>query len=178
MKDEKDKYFYDLCTSVAQKSKCHTKKVGSVLALDDITVCTGVNGPAKGLPECSERLIHDEILLEILKNYGINESKIKSSIITKKCPREVMGFVGQQGLEYCNAIHAELNCLLSATRMGVPTNGGTLYSSNDEAPCAQCFSACIQAGIVEIVVVKAVMIDSTIQWCMDNSDILVREFNI
>lgn len=178
MENENDKYFYDLCNSVSQKSKCHTKKVGAILALDGITVCTGVNGPAKGIPECSNRLIYDETLLKVIRDYGISEEKIKTSIITKRCPREVMGFVGQQGLEYCNAIHAELNCLLSATRMGVPTEGGTLYIANDEAPCAQCFSACIQAGIIEIVVIKAVMVDPTIEWCINNSDILVREFDI
>lgn len=173
-----DKYYYDLCHGVSEKSNCHTKKVGAVLVKDDIVICTGVNGPANGIPACSNRLSDDVELLEIIKKYGIPEKKISHAIKIQMCPREVMGFTGHQGLEFCNAIHAELNCLLSATRLGIRTKGATLYISDDETPCSQCFSACIQAGIKEIVLVNLRPADPTIEWCIANSDIIIRKFNI
>lgn len=175
---ENDFFYLKFCKDVALKSKCNTKKLGAVLVIDDTIVCTGVNGPAKGIPECSNRIEKDPVLMEVIKKSEISEDRIRHAIVVKQCPRELFGFVNGQGLEYCNAIHAELNCLLSATRMGIATKGGTLYLSNDEAPCSQCFSACIQAGIKEIVVVKIKAIDPTVDWCMNNSNILVREFEI
>jgi len=175
---ENDLFYFNFCNDVAKKSKCHSKKIGAVLVIDDTIVCTGVNGPAKGIPECSSRIEKDPVLTEVIKKYRISEERIRHAIIVNQCPRELFGFTNGQGLEYCNALHAEMNCLLSATKMGISTKGGILYISNNQAPCAQSFSSCIQAGIKEIVLIKIQFKDPTIQWCLNNSDILVREFEL
>lgn len=45
-------------------------------------------------------------------------------------------------------IHAELNCILKASREGISVLGGTLYCTL--SPCVQCSSLIIQAGIKHV----------------------------
>jgi dCMP deaminase len=53
-------------------------------------------------------------------------------------------------LKYRYFVHAEMNAILNAARIGVATEGCTLYVS-DWAPCSSCCRAIIQAGIVRVV---------------------------
>lgn len=56
-------------------------------------------------------------------------------------------------------VHAEMNALMNAARVGIPTKGCTLYlvATDDTGnqwggpPCCRCTTHAIQAGIVEIV---------------------------
>lgn len=49
--------------------------------------------------------------------------------------------------------HAERNAILSCARMGIPTDGATLYTTG--VPCADCARATIQSGVVRLVVWKS-----------------------
>lgn len=57
-------------------------------------------------------------------------------------------------------VHAEMNALLQCARVGIPTNGCTLYLVATDvpsstiwggAPCTRCTVSVIQAGIAEVV---------------------------
>lgn len=51
-------------------------------------------------------------------------------------------------------VHAELNAVLNAARVGIPLKGCTLYVASDPAGlgmCSRCAVEIIQAGIVEVV---------------------------
>lgn len=170
-----DQYFLNLCNVVASNSKCLSRQIGAILVRDNVVISTGYNGPARGIPPCNERFLKDEFLYEELIKRGMIASDIEDLNI---CPRKVLGFKSGKGLEWCNAIHAEKNCLLAAARLGVQTKGTTLYINSSISPCTQCFSACIQAGIEEIVVIRNTLYDISVKWCMDNSSIIVREFNL
>lgn len=56
--------------------------------------------------------------------------------------------------KYSFMAHSEKNCICAAARMGVSTNGCTMYVCSNEyclPPCADCAQAIIQAGIVRVV---------------------------
>jgi len=173
-----DKYFLDICISVSLNSKCHSRQIGAILVKDNIVISTGYNGPAREIPECRERFLHDDNMKEILCDMRYEKISIENAYKNKTCPRKFLKFKSGEGLEYCNAVHAEKNCLISAARMGISTKGATLYMNAEISPCTQCFSACINAGIKEIVLIKNKIYDPTLEWCIKNSNIVIREFNI
>jgi len=170
-----DQYFLNLCREVGKNSKCHSRQIGSILVRDKIVIATGYNGPARGIPACRERYYNDPILIE---KTGLPEQSIplQDAYNNKHCPRKFLGFKSGEGLEWCNAVHAEKNCLLAAARLGTRTKGATLYIDAEVSPCTQCYSACIQAGIKEIVVVKNNIYDPTLEWCIKGSFLKIREF--
>jgi len=119
-----DRYFLELAQIVSRKSKCHSRKVGCVIAAPDHTVLSvGYNGPPRQFPHCPG----------------------------PPCPRREMGYKSGEGLEYCPATHAEVNAIVNAARVGVSLRGATLYL-NTVFPCKWCMGAIINAGIKEVVV--------------------------
>ncbi len=54
----------------------------------------------------------------------------------------------EEGEKYLWFEHAERNAIYNAARMGVPTDGCTIYSSL--FPCSACVSAIIQCGITTL----------------------------
>lgn len=173
-----DQYYLNICKEVGKKSKCHSRQIGSILVKDKIILSTGYNGPARGVPECRERLYNDPTMVEELKKRDINYSLVSKSYANKVCPRQVLGFKSGEGLEWCNAVHSEKNCLLSAARAGVSTLGATIYIDAEISPCTQCYSSCVNAGIKEIIVIKNNIYDHSLEFCIDYAKLPIREFEL
>lgn len=76
---------------------------------------------------CPPELVFD-ITIDLYHNF------IGNGIVTHNCVRTV---------------HAEVNAIAQAARMGVCTEGATLYCNT--RPCWSCFKTVVSAGIVEIV---------------------------
>lgn len=117
-----DRYLLTICNAVSQNSKCLSRKLGAVLVRNNSIVATGYNGPARGVKHCDGPV----------------------------CPRRVFGYPSGEGLHLCPAVHAEANCIANAARLGVCTEGCTLYL-NWLTPCKDCLSILINAGIREVV---------------------------
>lgn len=67
-------------------------------------------------------------------------------------PRGIVDLEGRyrnRDLKYELIVHAELNAILAAARIGTSLRGGILYTSMP--PCLRCAMHIIQAGIVEVV---------------------------
>jgi len=173
-----DEYYLGLCIAAGSNSKCHSRQIGSILVKDKIVISTGYNGPARGIPECVNRLYGDPNMVEMLFESDISEETINEAFHNKICPRKVLGFPSGEGLEWCNAVHSEKNCLLSAARVGIQTKGATLYINAEVSPCTHCYSASIQAGVKEIVVIKNNIYDPSLEWCIEHGKLLIREFDI
>lgn len=143
-----DLYFYNICSSVSQNSKCLSRKVGSTIVRNKYIISTGYNGPPSNCSHCSE-ISYREDLFE--KAYIENE--IKEGIIddVNKCPRQIMGFISGKGLQYCQASHAERNAIYTAARLGHSVEGCIMYM-NCGIPCFECSKAIVSSGISEIVV--------------------------
>jgi len=173
-----DKYYLGLCKAAGSNSKCHSRQIGAILVRDNIVISSGYNGPARGIPECRERMINDDVMKKELKKRKILSRYIVDGIKNHQCPRKVLGYPSGEGLEWCNAVHAEKNCIVAAARLGIATKDSTLYMNADVSPCTQCYSACVNAGIKEIVLIKNKIYDPSLQWCIDYTDIPIREFDI
>jgi dCMP deaminase len=173
-----DEYYLGICDAVSKKSKCHSRQIGAILVKDKIVISTGYNGPARDVPECRLRLYRDKNIEKELEKREITDSQIKAAYDAKMCPRKVMGFPSGEGLEWCNAVHSEKNCLLAAARMGISTKGAILYMNAEVSPCTQCYSACINAGIKEIVLIKNNIYDPSLEFCIEYAKLPIREFDI
>jgi len=168
-----DKYFRSICETVASKSPCLSRKIGSILVREHSIVSTGYNGPPRGIPHCGHgRFTKDDELLNaaIQYNRGIEADRFKT-----ECPRKVLGFPSGTHMELCPAQHAEENAVSNAARIGASTVGTTLYI-NSVIPCQKCFGTLINAGISEIVVDKAAVYDKYTKFLINNSNIKIREF--
>jgi len=172
-----DEYYLGLCIAAGSNSKCHSRQIGAILVKDNIVISTGYNGPARGIPECRVRLHRDHKMNKLLLE-TYTENEIAEFYDKSICPRKVLGFPSGEGLEWCNAVHAEKNCIVAAACLGIATKGSTLYMNADVSPCTQCYSACVNAGIKEIVLIKNNIYDPSLQWCIDHAKLPIREFDL
>jgi len=46
---EWDEWYHELCTVVAKKSQCLSRKIGAILVKDKAVVSQGYNGPPRGV---------------------------------------------------------------------------------------------------------------------------------
>ena len=191
---EWDEWYHELCTVVAKKSQCLSRKIGAILVRDKAIVAQGYNGPPRGVRTCDERwlVVHDNMKEVAMKNSikhpgndGISSfenidenSDFYKNHLEGKCPRYVpeMGFKSGEGLEWCVAGHAERNALINAARFGIATKGLTMYMDCG-FPCTPCMVEIINAGIDEIVVTKAEFYDVSAEYVLKESDLKWRVYD-
>lgn len=128
-------YFMKLAAVASERSTCRRQQVGAVLVRDGRVLSMGYNGAPRGVEHCLE--------------VGCNRPD------------------APHGTQYenCIAVHAEMNCIISAARHGVSTEGGVLYCTHQ--PCLQCAKAIINSGI-------ACVIYTTDLGMAEVTDLLVR----
>jgi len=168
-----DQYYYNICEVVATNSKCLSRKIGAILVKDRSVISTGYNGPARGIPSCSEiyKVDIDNNFRGLLIDKGLNPDDCNSNL----CPRYTLGYKSGEGLSICNAAHSERNCILNAARHGICTKNSTLYLSVN-IPCKDCLTEIINAGIIEIVCTDISFYDEMSEYLVKHSDLIVREF--
>jgi dCMP deaminase len=147
MKNNYDNYFMLIAKQVGSRSKCLSRKIGSVLVKNDNIISTGYNGAPRGVKHCNERDFSFYLNLDE-KPYNGNEI-ISSSV----CPRKALGYKSGKGTHLCNAVHSEVNAIVQAARNGISTLGTTLFSWCC-LPCKDCMSELINAGVKEVVCLK------------------------
>jgi len=121
MRPSWDEYFMDITRQVATRSTCLRRHVGAVVVRDKRILCTGYNGPPRGLSHC------DEV----------------------GCLREQLAIPSGQRQEICRGLHAEQNAIIQAALHGVSVEGGTIYVTHQ--PCITCAKMIINSGIVRAV---------------------------
>jgi len=170
----RDKWFHELCMTVAKKSNCLSRKIGAILATQDHTVLgVGYNGPPRGVPHCWDRYKIDPELRQMLKAKKIDPD---DSSHYSTCPRYIAGFKSGEGLQWCVAGHAERNALINAAREGIETKGAILYMDCG-VPCTPCLVEIINAGIEEIVITKMTFYDASAKYLLDNCDVRCRVYD-
>ena len=83
----KDKYYLDIALAVSKRSTCLKRHYGCVIVKDDIIIATGYNGNPRGEENCCDCGVCKRADAERYKGY-----------------------------EDCNAVHAEQNALIAASR--------------------------------------------------------------
>lgn len=126
----KKAYYLNIARTVAQRSTCLRRNYGAILVKDDQILSTGYNGSARGEKNCSD---------------------------IEFCPREERGAKQGEHYEWCVAIHAEANAIMSAGR---EARGATLYLYGQDAktkekiqaqPCMMCQRLIKNAGIDSVI---------------------------
>lgn len=144
-----DAYFLSICNAVGSNSKCMSRKIGAILVRDKVVICTGYNGPPRGIAHCEG----------------------------EECPRRTAGYKSGEGLHLCPAAHAERNAIVQAARLGIQTKEATLYL-NTGVPCKDCLIEMINAGISEIVCTNIFFYDNLSETILNQSHLKVREFEL
>jgi len=165
-----DKYFLGICNQVAANSKCLSRQIGAILVRDHIIIATGYNGPPRGFRKCPDRWRDpmDPLSNEagILKGTG------------KGCPRHALGHKSGERLDLCPAVHAEVNCIAAASRVGVNVNHSVMYM-NCQVPCKWCMGLLIDSGVGILVVTSLEPYDqlSLTMVRESNTGITVRDYD-
>lgn len=127
----KTDYYLDIAKAVAARSTCLRRKYGAVLVSNDEIISTGYNGAPRGEHNCCD---------------------------TGKCKREELKVPKGERYELCVAVHAEQNCIISASRRDMI--GSVLYIVGLEAdgsgyasgePCLICQKLIRNAGIRKVI---------------------------
>ena len=115
-----DEYFLMLAGVISSRSTCGRRRVGAILVDNkNRIISTGYNGVARGLPHC----------------------------IDEPCPGA--GFSSGEGLNACEAVHAEANALVNCADH---TQIHTLYCTT--SPCVYCTKLLMNTSCERIVFVN------------------------
>jgi len=177
---EWDPWYHELCMTIAKKSQCHSRQIGTILVRDKTVVSQGYNGPPRGVRPCDERWLVDS---EMRKAAGFTQVDNEFLNLLENrfegiCPRYIpeMGFKSSEGLEWCVSGHAERNSLINAARHGIKTKGTIMYMDCG-VPCTPCLVEIINAGIEEIVVTKSTFYDQSAEYVLSESGIKWRVYD-
>ena len=103
----RDDYHLAVCNTVATKSSCLSRKIGCIMVRDNCILCTGYNGPPRGVPHCGwDRWYADD---EIAKHISL---AVMNKDNGQTCPRQLLGAKSGERLDLCPAGHAERNVLI------------------------------------------------------------------
>ena len=156
---DKENYYLDIAETVLERSTCLRRCYGAILVRNDEIIATGYNGAPRGRKNCVDL------------NY---------------CTREALNIPSGQRYELCRSVHAEANCIISASRSEML--GATLYMAcvnpadgaliPDSTSCSMCRRQIINAGI-ERVVIRDTRTDYRIvevrAWIEDDDSLPVRQ---
>lgn len=115
-----DTYFIAIALMASMRSTCLRRRVGAVVVRGRQIVSTGYNGAPMGTGHC----------LEI------------------GCLRQARNIPSGERHEICRGSHAESNAIAQAARMGIATDGGTIYCTHE--PCSFCTKIILNSGIVRV----------------------------
>ncbi len=119
-----DKRFMEVARLVGTWASCYQpeRKIGAVIVQNKRIIATGYNGAPAGIRTCVER---------------------------GECMRKKMGIPSGTRQEMCYATHAEQNAIIQVARLGISTEGATLYCTHQ--PCNMCAKMIVNAGISRVV---------------------------
>lgn len=165
-----DSFFFKVAAAAAEQSLCLNRQIGAVLVRNKRIIATGYNGPPEGVPPCINRFDTDPAFA---KEYRRQQQS--DEIMEELCPRRILGLGHGKGREWCPATHAEVNAVVNAARMGVSSEGASLYLTCG-LPCKNCLSVIINSGITEVVCTSFEAHDDLTNWILTFSKLRVRTY--
>lgn len=138
MRPSKDRMWLNICKELSTQSTCIRKAVGAVLLDDNGQILsTGWNGVAHDLPHCNEEF----------HSYVRDSEYLQEARVTTY-PHKCAGahHDSGQGLEICEAIHAEQNALLQCADV---QKIHTVYVT--VSPCRHCMKLIMNTSAKRVV---------------------------
>ena len=133
--ERKDKYNYylDIAETVLERGTCLRRNYGAIIVKNDEIISTGYSGAPRGRMNCSD---------------------------LGYCIRQKLNIPRGQNYEKCRSVHAEANCIISASRRDMI--GATLYLVGkdmesgkyvvDANSCAMCKRLVLNSGIDRVII--------------------------
>jgi len=118
-----DEYFINIMHAVSERQTCDRGKTGCLIVKDKRIISTGYAGSPAGCKHCDEA------------GHEMNTVIQEDGTQSKHCIRTT---------------HAELNAIAQAAKVGISTEGATLYCKM--TPCYTCAKVIINAGIKKVIV--------------------------
>jgi dCMP deaminase len=144
----KDEEFMESAEVVGRRSKCGSRRIGTVIVQDGSVVSEGYSGSPRGSRLCQN---------------------------AKICRRRERGFKSGEGLEHCPSVHSEQNAIIQAARNGICVRGATMYV--ECPPCKVCAGCIINSGIKRLVYPDMPQYDELSKVLLDESDVEVVVFS-
>lgn len=158
MKKRRDKtnYYLDIAEAVAGRGTCLRRHYGAIIVKNDEIISTGYNGAPRGRKNC---------------------------IDLNRCLRKELNVPSGERYELCRSVHAEANCIISASRRDML--GSTLYLACKDGQtgellantnsCTMCKRQIINAGIETVIIrdtKNAYRVIDVKQWVEDDDSLL------
>ena len=130
---DKINYYLDIAETVLERGTCLRRNFGAIIVKNDEIISTGYTGAPRGRVNCLDR---------------------------GTCVREELKIPRGTRYEMCRSVHAEANCIISASRRDMI--GADLYLAGKEvvsgayvkntSSCAMCKRQIINAGIERVII--------------------------
>lgn len=131
---DKSNYYLDIAETVLKRGTCLRRNFGAIIVKNDEIISTGYTGSPRGTLNCSDINI---------------------------CKRDMLNVPRGTRYELCRSVHAEANCIISASRKDMI--GSTIYLVGQEmdrdqtyvantSSCSMCKRLIINAGIKKVVI--------------------------
>ncbi len=133
--DRRDKYNYylDIAETVLERGTCLRRNYGAIIVKNDEIISTGYSGAPRARKNCCD---------------------------LGYCIRQKLNIPRGQNYEKCRSVHAEANCIISASRRDMI--GATLYLVGkdmesgeyvlDASSCSMCKRLMLNAGIERVII--------------------------
>ena len=156
---DKHNYYLDIAETVLERGTCLRRNFGAIIVSNDEIISTGYSGSPRRRKNCMD--------------LGF-------------CRREQLNIPRGERYELCRSVHAEANCIISASRNNML--GSVLYLVgkdavtgelvNNASSCAMCKRLIINSGINKVVVRNAANTYSVteVQSWIDEDDSLTDTF--
>lgn len=133
MRRDKTNYYLDIAETVSKRGTCLRRNFGAIIVKNDEIISTGYSGAPRGRKNCSD--------------LGF-------------CRREQLNIPRGTRYELCRSVHAEANCIISASRRDmidsslylvcIDAKTGELVKGTNS--CSMCKRLIINAGIKEVII--------------------------
>lgn len=130
---DKFNYYLDIAETVLVRGTCIRRNFGAIIVKNDEIISTGYSGAPRGRANCSD---------------------------LGYCIRQKLNIPRGQNYEKCRSVHAEANCIISASRRDMI--GSILYLVGkemdsgdyvkDASSCAMCKRLILNAGIERVII--------------------------
>ncbi|MCK9478078.1 MAG: deaminase [Firmicutes bacterium] len=130
---DKHNYYLDIAQTVLKRGTCLRRNYGAIIVKNDEIIATGYTGAPRRRKNCID--------------IGV-------------CRREQLSIPRGERYELCRSVHAEANCIISASRNDML--GSTMYLTGidvktesiieDASSCAMCKRLIINSGIDKLVI--------------------------
>ncbi len=134
MRPSKDQYYLNIAKEVSQRATCIRRRYGAIIVKDDQVISTGYCGAPRSTANC-----------------------IDSDV----CKRAELKIPPGERYELCRGVHAEMNTIINAARVGVSVLNATLYLYGEDLentgklnrfPCKLCRRVIINAGLASVII--------------------------